>query len=120
MKRLAVILTAAMFWSNPVFASSCVVSEFPAGPVQAAQITTLPPLVTSQNISTSAVSAASSPFSSKTLMIRVWCDTQSAVEIGVNGATPTASTTTSIPLSAGATEYFAVAPSQIAAFILRP
>jgi hypothetical protein len=118
MKRLAI---AALFLGLSCLgasASSCVVTEFPLFAPGGVQVAKMPPLVTPQNITVTGTSAQSSAFSADTKMIRAWCDTQSAIEIGAN---PTASATVSTPLSAGLAEYFNVDPAnQKAAFILRP
>jgi len=99
-------------------AATCVVTEFSLFAPGGVQVAKMPPLVTPQNITTTGTSAQSATFSGDTKMIRAWCDTQSAIEIGAN---PTASATVSTPLSAGLAEYFNVDPAgQKAAFILRP
>lgn len=116
MKRLLLAL-AFLLLPAQAFASSCVISEHSLLAPGGVQIAKLPALTTPQNIATSASSAQSSAFTADTQMIRAWCDTQSAIEIGAN---PTASATVSVPLSAGVSEYFNVAPGQKAAFILRP
>jgi len=99
-------------------AATCVVTEFSLFAPGGVQVAKMPPLVTPQNITVTGTSAQSATFSGDTKMIRAWCDTQSAIEIGTN---PTASATVSTPLSAGLAEYFNVDPAgQKAAFILRP
>ena len=99
-------------------AASCVVTEFSLQAPGGVQVAKMPPLVTPQNITVTGTSAQSSALSGDTKMIRAWCDTQSAIEIGAN---PTASATVSTPLSAGLAEYFNVDPTgQKVAFILRP
>lgn len=99
-------------------AASCVITEFSLFAPAGVQVAKMPPLATPQNIAVTGSSAQSAAFSTDTKMIRAWCDTQSAIEIGTN---PTASATVSTPLSAGLAEYFNVDPAgQKAAFILRP
>jgi hypothetical protein len=118
MKRLAVASLFLALSCAAASASSCVITEFPLFAPGGVQVAKMPPLATPQNITTSGVSAQSAAFSADTKMIRAWCDTQSAIEIGAN---PTASATVSTPLSAGLAEYFNVDPaSQKAAFVLRP
>ena len=100
-------------------AASCVVTEFQLFAPGGVQVAKMPPLATPQNVTVTGASAPSAAFGSDTKMIRAWCDTQSAIEIGTN---PTASATVSTPLSAGLAEYFNVEPVSglKAAFILRP
>jgi hypothetical protein len=101
-------------------ASTCVISEYAIDLRGGAQIATLTPLTTPQNITVTGTSAQSSALTGDTKMVRLWCDTQSAFEAGAN---PTASATVSSPLTAGGPEYFSVsAPgtSTKIAFILRP
>lgn len=99
-------------------AATCVVTEFSLFAPGGVQVAKMPPLVTPQNITVTGTSAQSAALTGDTKMIRAWCDTQSAIEIGTN---PTASATVSTPLSAGLAEYFNVDPvGQKVAFILRP
>jgi len=100
-------------------ASSCVITEFQLSAPGGVQVAKMPPIATPMNVVTSGASQQSGAFSGDTKMIRAWCDTQSAIEIGTN---PTASATVSTPLSAGLAEYFNVEPVSglKAAFILRP
>lgn len=119
MKRLLLAI-AILLLPVQALASSCVISEYSISLRGGAQIATAKPLKTPQNITVTATSAQSSALSSDTKMVRLWCDTQSAFEQGSN---PTASATVSVPLSAGAPEYFDVGDSSagnIIAFILRP
>lgn len=117
MKRL---LAASLFLALScagASAATCVITEFPLFAPGGVQVAKMPPLVTPQNITVSG-STQSAAFSGDTKMIRAWCDTQSAIEVGTN---PTASATVSTPLSAGLAEYFNIDPAgQKAAFILRP
>jgi hypothetical protein len=116
LKGLLVVLLA-LGWVGEALAATCVVTEMPLVAPAGVQIAKLPPLATPQNITVTGTSAQSTVFTDATRMIRAWCDTQSAIEVGSN---PTASATTSTPLSAGLAEYFNVDPGQRAAFILRP
>ncbi len=116
MKR---VLFACLLWAGSCLgaaASSCNVTEFVLTADAGVQVTRIPPLVDQAPITTSGTSAQSSAFGGDTKMVRVWCDTQSAVAWGAN---PTA-TTNNMPLSAGVGEYFQVLAGQKAAFILRP
>jgi predicted deacylase len=114
--KLALLLFLAAGFSSPASASTCNVNEFPLQVNGGVQAVMVPPLVDQVPITTSSTSAQSAAFAPSTGLVRVWCDTQSAVAFGSN---PTA-TTNNMPLSAGATEYFAIVPGQKAAFILRP
>lgn len=118
MKRLAAAAFVFGLSCGAASAASCVVTEFSLFAPSGVQVAKMPPLVTPQNVAVTGSSAQTSAFSGDTKMIRAWCDTQSAIEIGAN---PTASATVSTPLSAGLAEYFNVDPAgQKAAFILRP
>jgi hypothetical protein len=118
MKRLAAAAFILALSCVGASAATCVVTEFSLFAPGGVQVAKMPPLVTPQNITVTGTSAQSAALSSDTKMIRAWCDTQSAIEIGTN---PTASVTVSTPLSAGLAEYFNVDPAgQKAAFILRP
>lgn len=116
MKRLIFGLLALAFCAQSAFASTCNVDEFPLQINGGVQVASVPPLVEQAPITTSSTSAQSAAFGPSTGMVRVWCDTQSAVAFGAN---PTA-TTNNMPLSAGTAEYFDIVPGQKAAFILRP
>lgn len=101
-------------------AATCVISEYALDLRAGAQVATLAPLVTPQNITVTGTSAQSAALNANTKLVRLWCDTQSAFEPGTN---PTASATVSTPLSAGGAEYFIVndpTASNKIAFILRP
>jgi hypothetical protein len=100
-------------------AASCVITEFQLFAPGGVQVAKMPPLATPLNLTVTGASAQTGAFGSDTKMIRAWCDTQSAIEIGTN---PTASVTVSTPLSAGLAEYFNIEPvtGLKAAFILRP
>jgi hypothetical protein len=118
MTRLFAACLLLVLSSAGVSAATCVVTEFSLYAPGGVQVAKMPPLTTPQNITVTGTSAQSAAFSLDTKMIRAWCDTQSAIEIGTN---PTASATVSTPLSAGLAEYFNVDPAgQKAAFILRP
>lgn len=97
-------------------ASTCNVTEFPLTADAGVQVARVPSLVDQATITVTGTSAQSAAFSGDTKLVRVWCDTQSAVAFGAN---PTA-TAASMPLPAGAQEYFQAIPGQKAAFILRP
>jgi hypothetical protein len=114
--KLALFLLLAVGFASPAMASTCNVNEFPLQINNGVQVAMVPPLVDQAPITTSSTSAQSSAFNPNTGMVRVWCDTQSAVAFGSN---PTA-TTNNMPLSAGMSEYFDIVPGQKAAFILRP
>ena len=116
MKRLIFAILALSYFSAQAAASSCNVSEFPLRISGSVQIAPVPSIVDQTPVTTSSTSAQSAAFAPSTGMVRVWCDTQSAIAFGSN---PTA-TTNSMPLSAGAAEYFNIAPGQKVAFILRP
>lgn len=116
MKRFIFGLLAMAGLSAPAMASSCNVSEFPLQINAGVQVAMVPPLVDQSPITTSSTSAQSAAFGPNTGMVRVWCDTQSAVAFG---ASPTA-TTNNMPLAAGSAEYFDIVQGQKAAFILRP
>jgi hypothetical protein len=98
------------------FASTCNVTEFSLTADAGVQVARAPSLVDQAPITVTGTSAQSAAFGGDTKLIRVWCDTQSAMLVGAN---PTA-TTNNMPISAGGTEYFQVLPGQKAAFILRP
>lgn len=118
MKRLFAASLMLALSSVGASAATCVVTEFSLSAPGGVQVAKMPPLVTPQNITVTGTSAQSAVLTDGTKMIRAWCDTQSAIEIGAN---PTASATVSTPMSAGAAEYFNVDPvGQKAAFILRP
>jgi len=118
MKRLFAAGLLLLLSCATASAATCVVTEFSLFAPGGVQVAKMPPLVTPQNITVTGTSAQSAAFSGDTKMIRAWCDTQSAIEIGAN---PTASATVSTPLSAGLAEYFNVdSAGQKAAFILRP
>lgn len=102
--------------AGPALASTCNVNEFPLQVNGGVQVAMVPSFVDQAPITTSSTSAQSAAFAPSTGMVRVWCDTQSAVAFGGN---PTA-TTNNMPLSAGVAEYFDIVPGQKAAFILRP
>jgi hypothetical protein len=116
MKRLFAAAFLLAVSCSGASASSCNVTEFSLTADAGVQVARTPPLVDQAPITTSGTTAQSLAFSGDTKMVRVWCDTQSAVAWGTN---PTA-TTNNMPLSAGVAEYFQVAPSTKAAFILRP
>lgn len=116
MKRIIFGLLTLMLVSAPALASTCNVDEFLLQINAGVQVAVVPPLVEQPPITTTSTSAQSAAFGPNTGMVRVWCDTQSAVSFGQN---PTA-TTNNMPLSAGAVEYFDIVPGQKAAFILRP
>lgn len=98
-------------------ASSCNVTEFSLTADAGVQVARQPALVDQAPITTSGTTAQSAAFGGDTKLIRVWCDTQSAMVIGAN---PTA-TTNNMPITATAPgEYFEVIPGHKAAFILRP
>lgn len=116
MKRL---LTASLFLALSCavsLASTCNVTEFPLTADAGVQVARTPALVDQATVTVTGTSAQSAAFGGDTKLVRVWCDTQSAVAFGAN---PTA-TAASMPLSAGSTEYFQVIPAHKAAFILRP
>lgn len=118
MKRLLAAVFVFALSCGAVDAATCVVTEFSLFAPGGVQIAKLPPLVTPQNITVTGTSAQSAVLSGDTKMIRAWCDTQSAIEVGAN---PTASATVSTPLSAGFAEYFNIdTTGQKVAFILRP
>lgn len=118
MKRIILVAMFLALSCLGATASTCVITEFPLFAPGGVQVAKMPPLVTPQNITVTGASAQSAALSGDTKMIRAWCDTQSAIEIGAN---PTASATVSTPLSAGLAEYFNVDPAGLkAAFILRP
>jgi hypothetical protein len=114
MRYILALLFAVL--AGPALASTCNVNEFPLQINAGVQIAMVPPLVDQAPITVTGTSAQSATFAPSTGMVRVWCDTQSAVAFGFN---PTA-TTNNMPLSAGAAEYFDIVPGQKAAFILRP
>lgn len=97
-------------------ASSCNVTEFYLTADANVQVARTPPLVDQSPVTTSGTTVQSAAFGGDTKLVRIWCDTQSAVAFGAN---PTA-TTSNMPLSAGVPEYFQVIAGQKAAFILRP
>lgn len=113
--RLKLAILFLLGFVVPALASTCNVNEFPLQINNGVQAAMVPP-VDQAPITTSGTSAQSSAFNPNTGMVRVWCDTQSAVAFGSN---PTA-TTNNMPLSAGMAEYFDIVPGQKAAFILRP
>jgi len=118
MKRLLSACLLLVFSSAPTWAATCVVTEFSLFAPGGVQVAKMPPLTTPQNITVTGTSAQSATLTDGTRMIRAWCDTQSAIEVGAN---PTASATVSTPLSAGLAEYFNIDPTgQKVAFILRP
>lgn len=118
MKRLFAASLMLFLSSVGASAATCVVTEFPLSAPAGVQVAKMPPLATPQNITVTGTSAQTTAFGDGTKMIRAWCDTQSAIEVGAN---PTASATVSTPISAGVAEYFNVDPvGQKAAFILRP
>lgn len=114
LKRLLIALLLLL--PGSALASSCNVTEFSLLTPGGAQVAIAPALVDQSPITTSGSSAQSAAFSGDTKMVRVWCDTQSAVVFGIN---PTA-TANNMPLSASSPEYFGVIAGQKAAFILRP
>lgn len=119
MKRIYAALGLLLLSASSTLASSCNVTEYRLVVVNGVQVAQMPPIVDQTPIATSASSAQSATFNPATGMVRVWCDTQSAVVIGAN---PTA-TTNNLPVGAGSAEYFAIAPGtplQKAAFVLRP
>ena len=119
MMRFYAALAGLLLSASSALASSCNVTEFRLAVVSGVQVAQLPPIVDQAPISTSSTSAQSATFNAATGMVRIWCDTQSAVVVGGN---PTA-TTSNMPVSAGASEYFAITPGgplQKAAFVLRP
>lgn len=69
-------------------------------------IAPLPP-VAEQTRSISGTSAQSSAFGGRTRFVRLYTDTACFVKVGLN---PTAITASSLPLAAGASEYFSVQP----------
>lgn len=118
MKRLLAACLLFVLSSTGASAATCVITEFPLFAPGGVQVAKMPQIGTPQNITVTGTSAQSAALSGDTKMIRAWCDTQSAIEIGAN---PTASATVSTPLSAGLAEYFNVDPTGLkAAFILRP
>ncbi len=96
------------------------ISEYPHVGVAgsfAAQIGSLPPLVAPQNLTPSGTTAQSAAFDPRTRIIRVFTDTAIAIRVGdATGGGPVA-VTTDTRMAANATEYFAVAPGQMAAVI---
>lgn len=116
MKRLlAASLLLALSCAGAA-ASTCNVSEFYLTADANVQVARTPALANQTTITVTGTSAQSAAFGGDTKLVRVWCDTQSAVLFGAN---PTA-TTDSLPLSAGQPEYFQAIAGQKAAFILRP
>lgn len=97
-------------------AATCNVSEFPLTADAGVQVARVPSIIDQSTITVTGTSAQSAAFTGDSKLVRVWCDTQSAVAFGAN---PTA-TVNSLALSAGSAEYFQVIPGQKAAFILRP
>lgn len=97
-------------------ASTCNVTEFPLTADAGVQVARTPALVDQATITVTGTSAQSAAFGGDTKLIRIWCDTQSAM---LTGANPTA-TVAHMPVSALVPEYFQVIPGQKAAFILRP
>jgi hypothetical protein len=117
MKQFILGILALAMVSAPALASTCNVSEFRLVIIAGVQVAQLPSIVDQPPITTSGTSAQSAAFNVETGMVRFWCDTQSAVTVGIN---PTA-TTNNMPITATAPgEYFAVPSGQKAAFILRP
>jgi hypothetical protein len=114
--KLAFLLLLALGFASPAFASTCNVSEFPLQINNGVQVAMVPTFVDQAPITVTSTSAQSAAFGPNTGMVRVWCDTQSAVAFGAN---PTA-TTNNMPLPAGVAEYFDIVPGHKAAFILRP
>lgn len=96
------------------------ISEYPhtamAGSF-AAQVGSLPPLVAPQNLSPSGTSAQSAAFTSQTRIIRVFTDTAIAIRVGDAGVPGPVAVTTDTRMAANSTEYFGVAPGQMAAVI---
>jgi len=119
MKRLLAACLLLVLSSAGASAASCVIVEHQLDLQAGVQVAKLPPVTTPQNITVTGASSQSAAFSGDTKMIMVWCDTQSAIEIGTN---PTASATVSTPMSAGAAQYWRVEPASglKAALILRP
>lgn len=117
MKRFFAACLFLMLSTLGAAASSCVVTEFAIDLRGGAQMARLKPLTTPQNITVTATSAQSAALTGDTKMVRLWCDTQSAAEEGLN---PTASATVSTPISSGSAEYFSVDAGDKIAFILRP
>ena len=116
MKRLIFTFLALALFNAQALASTCNVNEFPLQVNGGVQVAVVPTLVDQPPITVTGTSAPSATFGPATGMVRVWCDTQSAVAFGFS---PTA-TTNNMPLSAGVAEYFDIVPGQKAAFILRP
>jgi hypothetical protein len=119
MKRFLLCLSAFFLLATPALASSCNVTEFRLVIVNGVQVAQMPPIADQAPITTSATSAQSATFKPETGLVRIWCDTQSAVVVAVN---PTA-TTNNMPISAALSEYYSITPGgplQKAAFVLRP
>jgi len=116
MKRLLLAI-AILLLPAQVLASSCNVTEFALVAPGGVQVAKLPAVADQTPITTSGSSALSATLNGDTKMIRVFCDTQSAMAYD-GTATPSA-TTNNMPIAAGIPEYFNVQGGKVA-FILRP
>lgn len=119
MKRILLGIFGLVLFAAQAQASTCNVTEFRLMIVAGVQVAQMPPIVDQAPITVTGTSAQSAAFNAETGLVRLWCDTQSAVVVAAN---PTA-TTNNMPMPAGVQEYFAItpgAPVQKAAFILRP
>jgi hypothetical protein len=113
-RRALAVGVLALFATAQAFAATLYISEFfNQGPPAGYQIAATPEL-THQTVTVSSSSTQSAAFSSQTTIIRLFADAAMCVQIG--GTNPTA-TSTSMPLAANQTEYFATGPNQKLAVI---
>jgi hypothetical protein len=81
-----------------------------------AQIAKMPP-VRIQSLTISTASGTSLAFSANTNIVRLQSDANMAVAFGAIGSLTATAVSTSMPLTAGAPEYFGVTPGQVLAAI---
>ncbi len=78
------------------------------------------PLVTTQSITITGTMATSAAFNSNTNIVRLYSDTNCAIEFSQTATTVCTAIATSMPLAAFSPEYFGVTPGFILAVMTTP